>query len=174
MNAFSWLRVFVLSLAFSAGTAFSARAAGDDFKIVAVRPFWSQDLIYVGKAWRKDLPKRIQVSLRVDADTPASSVFVKAYFYDKDDKLVGTSPAPNKIWTQTPRGIEEVGLPAMLPHVKTTDIYFAVTQELEAKKWTTVLVVFGNAGKVAASANPSTSMSKLDFPEKAQAVPASL
>ena len=125
MNIPSWLRACILVLALSSGAGLSARAA-DDFKIVAVRPFWSADLIYVGKAWRKDLPKRILASLRVEADTPASSIFVKAYFYDKDDKLVGSSGAPNKIWTQTSRGIEEVGLPATLPRVKTTDVYFAI------------------------------------------------
>ena len=146
----------------------------DDYKILGVRTYTSNDLIKVGNAWRKDLPQRIQATLRVGADTPSASVFVKAYFYDRDNHLIGTYTKPNKIWAATARGFEEVGLPATLSRTKTTDVYFAIPEDLRAKQWTTVLVVFGSGSKVAASANPATATSKLDFPEKAQVAPPSL
>lgn len=144
----------------------------DNFKIYAVRTTNSNDLIKVGSAWRKDLPKRIQATLRVETDTPASAVSVKAYFYDRDYHLISTAAKPNLIWTETPRGVEEVGLPKTLTRVKNTDVYFAIPDDAQKKNWTTVLVVFGDKTKVAASANPATAITKLDFPEKALMAPA--
>ena len=170
MKILSWFQVTALaiSLCLPAGLGFAQQPQQqDDFKIVGVRTFTSNDLIKVGAAWRKDLPRRIQATLRVDADTPASGIFVKAYFYDHDNQLVGSYPRPNNIWTSTGKGIEEVGLPATLLRTKNTDVYFAIPEDLQTKKWATVLVVFGNPSKVATSANPATAISKLDFPEKA-------
>jgi hypothetical protein len=146
--------------------------AQDDFKIVGLRPVWSTDLIHVGSDWRKDLPKRMLVSLRVSADTPASAIFVKTYFYDHDDKLVGSYGKPNSVWTSTARGLEEVGLPKTLSHLKATDVYFAIPEDLQAKNWTTVVAVFGNSTKVSASCLPASELPKLDFPEKAKLPPA--
>ncbi len=173
MQNFSSVRVLALSVALVFGLALSARAQ-DDFKILGVSSFHSNDLIWVKNAWRKDLPNRIQATLRVETDTPAKSIFVKAYFYDSDDKLVATVGQPNKIWTATGRGMEEVGLPSTLSHVKTTEVYFALPEDIVAKKWKTVLVVFGNSTKAAACANPATEMEKLNYPEKAIVPPPAL
>ena len=138
----------------------------DDFKILGVRTISSFDLIKVDNSWLK-LPRRIQATLRVEADTPASGIFVKAYFYDRNSQLIASYAHPNHIWTSTGRGLEEVGLPKTLLRTKNTDVYFAIPDDLQAKNWMTVLVVFGNEEKVAASANPATAITKLEFPEKA-------
>ena len=55
----------------------SARAQ-EAFKVVNIRQTFSNDLIKVGSDWRKDMSRRLQVSLQVGADTPASAVFVHA------------------------------------------------------------------------------------------------
>ncbi len=146
----------------------NAGFAADPYKIVSLRPYWSNDLIYVGNMWRKDLPKRMLVTLRVDADTPSSGIFVKTYFYDKDDKLVGSFDRPNKIWTVTAKGLGEAGLPTTLLRTKTTDVYFAIPEELQAKNFTTVLAVFGDSTKVSVNCLPATKLPQLDFPEKAE------
>lgn len=147
------------------GFAISAHAA-DQFRISVIRESRSTDLIKVGKNWRKDLPKRMLVTLRVGKDIRASAVKVKAYFYDKDDKLVFTDPKPNPIWTATPRGIEEVLLPDTLERGKTIDVYFALPEELEAKKWKTMLVVFGDSTEMAARSRPASAIDRLKFPEE--------
>ena len=170
MSITFWFRASALTLALWAVTALSARAQ-DEFRIVNVHQTTSNDLIKVGTGWRKDLPRRMQVSLQVLADTPSSSIYVKAYFYDHDAKLVGTYNSPNSIWTSTGHGIDEVKFPAVLPHGKITDVYFALPEDLQAKKWTTILVVFGNDTKAAAFALPGSELPKLDYPEKSK-VPA--
>lgn len=170
MKTSSWFLIPALGLLASITLAASGHAE-DSYKIAALRPVWSPNLIYVGDSWHKDLPKRMQVSLRVANDTPSSSIFVKAYFYDKDAKLIGSYAKPNKIWTPTPKGIEEIGLPATLSHVKNTEVYFAIPEDLQEKKWTTVLVVFGDTSKVAFAALPLSELPKLDFPEKALLAP---
>lgn len=158
----------MLCLVLSAGAA--ARAQ-DPYKVISIRPASSNDLIKVGNDWRKDLKMRLLVSLQVGADTPASSVFVHAYFYDKDDHLVGTANSPNAIWTSTPKGIQEVLFPPTLLRSKMTDVYFAITDDLRAKKWTTVVVAFGDGNKVSALSMPGSQLPKVDFPEKGSLAP---
>ena len=148
-----------------------AAHAQDAYKVANIRQTMSSDLIKVGKDWRKDLPRRLQVTLQVGADTPAASVFVHAYFYDKDNLLVATLKGPNTIWTSTPKGIQEVLLPPTLTRFKNTDVFFALPEELQAKKWTTVLVAFGDSTKAAAMSMPVSELPKLDFPEKAKLTP---
>ena len=64
-------------------------------------------------------------------------------------------------------------LPPTLTRSKNTDVYFALSEELQAKKWTTVLVVLGDATKAAAlSMPPPSELPKLDFREKAKLAPA--
>ena len=169
MKKFFPLRALLLSLLVL--LTVSQALAQETFRIVSVRPTFSNDLIKVGKDWRKNLQKRIQVTLQVQTDTPASSVFVHAYFYDKDDHLVDTCKGPNAVWTSTPKGIQEVLLPATLPGGKVTEVYFALPEELQAKKWTTVLAVFGVGEKVVVQCMPASELPKLDFPEKAKLTP---
>ena len=169
MQISSRLRAVVLvwALLIVAGSA----RAQDTFKVLGIRQTFSADLIKVGNDWRKDLPRRLEVALQVHADTHASSVFVHAYFYDKDDHLVATCNKPNAIWTTTQKGIQEVELPEPLSASRINNVYFALPEDLQAKKWTTVLVVFGNKENVAATAMPSSELPKLEFPEKSKLAP---
>ena len=167
MSPSSRFRAFFLGLVLCLVTA-AGRAQDTDFKIVNIHPASGSEDIKVGSSWRKDLPRRMQVSLVVTADTPTNGVFVKAYFYDKDNKLVASYGRPNPIWASTVHGMEEVGLPRTLTHGKVTDVYFALPEDLQAKHWTTMLVVFGNKDHVAATALPNSVLPMLEFPEKAQ------
>lgn len=144
---------------------FPLKAEEAGFKIKTMREVQSSDLIQVDGNWLKS-PKRLSVSLRVQSDTPANSVIVKAYFYDNQKKMVHTYKAPNPIWTKTPRGIESVGLPETLEKGRDIDVYFALTDELKEKKWKSVLVVFGNKESVVVKARPASAID-VEFPEKA-------
>ena len=168
MSHSSRFRTFSLGLILFLVATAAVHAQDTDFKIVNVHPANGSEDIKVGSSWRKDLPRRMQVSLMVTADTPTNGVFVKAYFYNKDNKLVASSPRPNPIWASTVHGMEEVGLPRTLTHGKITDVYFALPEDLQAKHWTTMLVVFGNKDQVAATALPNSALPMLDFPERAQ------
>lgn len=139
--------------------------AQDNFKISAIREISSADLIEVGGNWRKDLPKRLLVTLHAKQEVPASSVSVKAYFYDKDNNLLVSCQKPNQIWTKTNRGFESVSLPPVLKKGTQTNVYFALPEDLQSKHWKTVLIVFGNSSEVAARSRPETALPNLVFPE---------
>jgi hypothetical protein len=162
------IRAFSLGLVLLLVPTAVVHAQANYFKIINVHSTSGSDDIKVGSSWRKDLPHRVQVTLMVTADMPSNGVFVKAYFYNKDNKLVASYPRPNPIWASTVHGMEEVSLPRNLTHGKIMDVYFALPEDLQAKHWTTVLVVFGDKGSVAATALPNTALPMLDFPEKAQ------
>ncbi len=169
MKISSQLRALFLSgvLLLAVGNA----SGQETFKILSIRQTFSADLIHVGHDWRKDLPRRMDVTLQVQADTPGSSMFVHAYFYDKDDHLVAKYNKPNGVWTSTQQGLFEVEIPSTLSASRMNDVYFALPEDLQAKKWTTMLVVFGNKDKVVATSMPSAELPKLDFPEKAKLAP---
>ena len=175
MSTFPDMKVFfpfrTILLAAALWSAAGRVRAQDTFKVLGIRQTFSADLTKVGNDWRKDLPRRLEVALQVHADTPASSVFVHAYFYDKDDHLVATYNKPNAIWTRSPKGLQEVDLPEPLSASRVNDVYFALPEDLQAKKWTTALVVFGDKDKVTATSMPSAELPKLDFPEKAKLAP---
>jgi hypothetical protein len=160
---------FLLLIGVLALCSISVAVASDDFRIKSLRETRSTDLILVDRNWVKD-PKRLLVTLRVESDMPTTGVNVRAYFFDKDGKEVARVEKPNPIWTSTSRGVEEVGLPSMLEKNKDIVVYFALTQELEAKKWKSVVVVFGNDTLVSARSFPATAITTLEFPEKARMI----
>lgn len=139
--------------------------ASDLFRIATIRETRSSDLIKVGRTWRKDLPKRIEVTMRTGESMKSSALKVKAYFFDKDDQLVFTAAKPNPIWTQTPRGIEEVLYPEKVERSKSFNVYFALPEELEETKWKSMVVVFGNGKEFTARSRPASILSKLEYPE---------
>ena len=160
---------FLFLVAVFALSSISRAVAADDFRIKSLRETRSTDLIMVGKNWVKD-PKRLLVTLRVENDTPEAGLAVRAYFYDKDGKEVARVGQPNPIWTRTPRGFEALGLPSTLEKNKDIDVYFALSLELEAKKWKSVVIVFGNDTAVSARSIPATAITTLEFPEKARMI----
>jgi hypothetical protein len=143
-------------------------ASGADvaYHLGSIRDYSSRDLIQVNGIWRKDLSKRILVGLHVSKDTPGNSVFVKAYFYDKDNHLVAACPQPSNIWTGTPRGFESVGIPETISASKPNCVYFALPEDLQEKKWKSILVVFGDSTRAVAESLPQSAYPRLDFPEK--------
>lgn len=147
--------------------AVTARGADDTpFRIKPLREVQSTDLIEVKGDWLK-CPKRILAPLRVSADTPSDRLFVKAYFYDAAKNLVHTYKAPCPTWTNTAKGLESVALPSMLDNGRDIDVFFALPEDLEAKKWKTVLVVFGTQGDAVGRCKPAGTGDGLEFPEKA-------
>ena len=59
-------------------------------------------------------------------------MFVHAYFYDKDDISSPRTTKPNAVWTSTPKGLQEIDIPATLAS-RVNDVYFALPEDLQAK-----------------------------------------
>ncbi|MGB8356514.1 MAG: hypothetical protein WCD79_21625 [Chthoniobacteraceae bacterium] len=135
------------------------------FEITSIRRMSSQDLIGVKQAWRKDLPERLAVSLRISEDTPGTAVSISASFYDKDDKLIVSYPKPNEIWTNTHHGFEAVRFPETFMKGKTATVYFAISEEVTTKDWKSVLIIFSSGRQTAKRTLPEDALSRIKGPE---------
>ena len=126
----------------------------------------SSALIKVDNVWRKDVPERLKVRLRADVKTSTQGFTFKAYFFNGGGILVRSQVGPNPIWTGTKRGIEEVGLPALLETARASEVFLALPEEM--KRIRTTIVVYGNATNLRADIYPGgKKIEDFDFPEKA-------
>ena len=139
--------------------------AQTQFEIASIRRMSSRDLISVGKAWRKDLPERLAVTLHVSEDTPGTAVSISASFYDENDKLIVSYPKPNEIWTNTSHGFETVRMPEMFIRGKTATVYFALPEEVTTKQWKSVLIIFSSGPQTAKRTLPEDALSRIKGPE---------
>lgn len=143
-----------------------ALAADANYTIVSINESNDGKWIMVDRDWRKDCPKRIEVKLRVTEDTPAKNILVKAYFYDKDKKLIHTYAKPCVVWEGTDKGYEETGLPPVLKKNATTEVYFALTPELLKMMPKATLIVFGDGSNVVVKTKNAVNPLDYNFPEK--------
>jgi hypothetical protein len=146
----------------------SALAADVNYTIATVAESNDGKWILVDRSWRKDCPKRLEVKLRVSEDVPSKDVVVKAYFYDKDKKLIHTYSKPCMIWEGTDRGYEEIGLPPVIKKNASTEVYFALTPELLKKFPKVTLIVFGDKSVVTVKSKNEVNPMDYDFPEKSK------
>lgn len=125
----------------------------------------STDLINVDGTWRKDLPNRLKVSLRSSRELPGRDLFLKAYFFDADGKLLREQKGPSPIWTGTKKGIEEVTFPEVLKPGQLETVFVALPDSV--KKMKTVIVVFGQGDDLSCDVYPnSKKVEDFAFPEK--------
>jgi hypothetical protein len=156
-----------LRLFFAALFVFSSFASAGDFSVRVTGKERSNDLIYVDRSWRKDLPQRLKVAIRAGETTPANEVIFKAYFFDSNGRLLRSQNEPSKTWTNTKTGISEVGLPDPVPSNKLSFVFLALPEQLKDLK--TTIVVFGRKGQLVADLYPSgTPLDHFEFPEKAE------
>lgn len=148
-----------------------AIAAEQSLSILSIAESTDGKWIMVDRSWRKDCPKRIEVKLKVTEDMPSKEAVIKAYFYDKDKKLVYTYEKPCTVWEGTKKGYEEIDLPPMLKRNSVTEIYFALTPELIGKFPKTTLIVFGNQSSAVVKSKNSVNPLDFDFPEKSKIAP---
>jgi len=143
-----------------------ALASAGDFSARVVCKELSKDLIYVDRTWRKDLPLRLKVGIRAGEETPCREVVFKAYFFDASENLIDSQAGPNLTWTQTNKGIGEVGMPELIASNKTSYVYLALPEKLKSLR--TTIIVFGKQGQLVASIYPCGKLDKFNFPEKAE------
>lgn len=145
-----------------------ALAAEPSLSILSIAESTDGKWILVDRSWRKDCPKRIEVKLKVTEDMPSKDAVIKAYFYDKDKKLVYTYEKPCTIWEGTKKGYEEIDLPPVLKKNSVTEVYFALTPELMGKFPKTTLIVFGTRSSAVVKTKNSVNPLDFDFPEKSK------
>ncbi len=125
----------------------------------------STELIKVGSAWRQDLPDRLKVRLRANKETPTRGMIFKAYFYTDNGTLIRSQSGPNKIWANTKKGFEEIGVPETLESARAAEVFLALPEDL--KKLRATIVVFGDPKKPVADIYPSgKKFEDFEFPEK--------
>ncbi len=121
--------------------------------------------VYVDGAWKRNVAV-IEVSLRTNEDMQGKKPFVKAYFYDKDKKLIVKADGPSEY---TERGKGTVRMPDYLKPKEEYKVCFGVTEQaLDLhRKWTRVLVVFGEGKRASAEVYPPDDATLFEFDEKA-------
>jgi len=120
--------------------------------------------VYIEQAWKRNAPV-IEVDLRTNEDLQGRKPFVKAYFYDKDKKLIVKADEPSQ-YVQTGKGMMKI--PDYLKVRETYKICFGITtQALDThRKWTRVLVVFGEGNRAVAEVYPPDDPALFEFDEK--------
>ena len=135
-------------------------------QIHPLKEITDQGLIKVDSQWIKN-PTRLKATVQTPSITASANILAKAYFFDANKVLVASYDAPCAIWKGNASGThEDTGLPAVLAQGKRVDIYFAITPDMEAKRWKTALVVFGDKSSVTVRMKPEGDMNAFDFPEK--------
>lgn len=121
--------------------------------------------VYVEQAWKRNVPV-IEVNLRTNEDLQGKKPFVKAYFYDKDKKLIVKADRPSE-YSEPGKGT--VRMPDYMKPKETYKVCFGITdQALDVHhKWTRVLIVFGEGNRAVAAVFPSDDPAAFEFDEKA-------
>lgn len=139
--------------------------AESDFSVNIQSRTRSADLIMVGSDWRKDLPRRMKVSIRSNNEVPAKALTFKAYFYDGDGNLIRKQDGPSLIWANTKKGFTAVGIPDPMPAGRSQEVFLAMPEDL--KELRSTIVVFGKGEDLVATLYPSSKpIEDFDFDEK--------
>lgn len=108
----------------------------------------------------------LEVHIVIQEQTKASDLFVKAYFYDKDNKLIEASSQPAVVKRVGGGKYGQYNLPVIFPKGKVEKVFFVIPDiVLKQEKWQ-VLVVFGDQQEADARTYPFDVLSKLEYPEK--------
>jgi hypothetical protein len=119
--------------------------------------------VFVDSAWKRNVPV-IEVKLSTSEDLTGKKPFVKAYFYDKDRKLITKAGRPSN-YTE---GNSTASLPDYLKPKETYKVCFGLTEQMldVHRKWTRVVIVFGEGSRAAAEIYPTDDLKLFEFDEK--------
>jgi len=120
--------------------------------------------VFVDKAWKRNVPV-IEVDVRTHEDLQGKKPFIRAYFYDREKKLILKANAPSPY---TVPGKGTVNVPDYLKPKETYLVCFGIPdQALDVqRKWARVLVVFGEGNRAVAEVYPPDGAAPFEFDEK--------
>jgi hypothetical protein len=162
------LGVFITGLVLCAtgSASYAQMADGRDFAIQNITRGKTAGNIYIGRQWKKG-GELLKVSLNAKKNVEASSVYVRAYFYDRTGKLIQKYREPTRIQVREQyRG----GMPEAFPAGKVQNVYFPILDAISSgrHRWAAAVVVFGGETEAVAAVFPSGMMrlEQLEFDEK--------
>lgn len=150
-------------VAFAIGIAFMSLAVAavdlvNPFKIKAIRRT-TKHVVYVDNGW-KNLAPCIEANIQV-TQAIEGTFYVKAYFFDKDKKLLEEQERPTQV-SDDYRSYTSV--PVVLKPREVNKVFFPIGAR--AQKWSKVIIVFGNAQYAVADSNPHEDVASFEFKEK--------
>lgn len=107
----------------------------------------------------------LEVKVSVRENTRSDQVTAKAYFFDKDNKLMASLPKPSKSGTKS-NSTAQFEMPVLFHKEKPDRFFFEIPATIGDKEWKSV-IVFGDKNEAkSACYPPATSDFLLSYPEK--------
>jgi len=127
-----------------------------------------KSIAYVNNGWKDSAPC-IQAELRVNREIGNSKPYARAYFFDRDNKLVQRYSKPSET-SDDHRNY--TAMPDIFKARQVSKVCFPIGDKAtqQGEKWARVIVVFGGAEFATAESYPKDDISKFDFPEKGLAL----
>lgn len=140
----------------------------EDFEIRTIRNTTAPGYISTDEGWELRI-NCIEVQVRYRGDRDKVGGFVKAYFYDREQRLISKfDEAPRR---QESRNGEYIGAFTEFERNRTYSILFPLARVLEDRRWRTVIVVFGNRNEVNVRTRPTIDLMAFEFEEKNRVYP---
>lgn len=112
--------------------------------------------------------KCIEARLEYRGSQSAASGNVRAYFYNREGKLIDQVNKPPR---RQDKDRKYVTVPDLFQKGKTVEVYYPITNFHETSGLATVLIVFGSGEDFAVESMPKTSLEPLAFEEKKHLFP---
>jgi hypothetical protein len=146
-----------------------AMAENAVYTILSIAEVTGKHPIRVDGDLRQDCPKRLAVKLRVSQEVSPKDLIARAYFYDRNKKLIYSykKPCVSELGMST---YGRYGFPNLIPDNIPFDVYFPVTPEIQKAFPSTVLIVFGDEMSVCVKVKGSANPADFAFPEKSKII----
>ncbi len=138
-----------------------------DFLIRGMKRTNAPGYIAVKSGWELRI-KCVEVKLVYKGAEGGSAATVRAYYYDRQGKLIDRFDRPPR---QQDENRKYIAAPEFFPKGETIEVYYPISDFHESSGLSTVLIAFGKDGDFAVDTMPKTSLEPLAFEEKPDLFP---
>jgi hypothetical protein len=119
---------------------------------------------WVDNGWKDNAPC-IQAELHVTRELVEEKPFARAYFFDREYKLLQSYKAPPQVSEDHKN---YASMPTVFKPHQASKVSFPISEKANQPSghWSRVVIVFGDANNADAEIYPKDDLSKFDFPEK--------
>jgi len=130
-----------------------------------------ENRIWVGeeRAWKPG-QEQIDATVTVSHDVETQGVYLRAYFFDADNHLVGKKDQPNNVRIMSKPNAADTWTTEFMTPQKYTHGVGVYVQFTTPEKWSRAVLVFGDNDTAVARVLPGGDITDFDIPEKAQIV----
>jgi hypothetical protein len=152
-----------ISVATSTLRAADPLASGNPYEIKNILRV-TKAIAWVDNGWKDSVPC-IQADLHVTRELVEEKPFARAYFFDRENKLVQTYKNPPQVSEDHKN---YTTLPSVFKLHQANKVSFPISEKANqpSSRWSRVVIVFGDATNAVAEIYPKDDLSKFDFPEK--------